>query len=175
MDERVHELRQGDLLRRLEQLERDYRKLKSRERIFAVALVCIVIWLVWPTKTLTLDRLIADAVSMSSEQGQGNTLDQRGLYLVYERDQAFMVLSVPKDSRTDDRPEGAPRLYMANQSYGQIEEIVDARGPAVRLFAHIAASGERGQPQIELALVGPDRAPRIVLRDVNGQEVWHAP
>jgi len=171
----VHELRHGDMLQRLERLEHETHMLRTRERIFAVALIFIVAWLVWPTKTLTAERLIADSVSMAREPGEGNTLDQRGLYLAYERNQSVIVMEVPKDIRTDDRPEGAPRLYMYSQRYGQIEETVDARGPALRLFAHITARGEAGQPQIEMALVGPDRLPRIVLRDVNGQEVWHAP
>jgi hypothetical protein len=65
-------------------------------------------------------------------------------------------------------------LTLQNDPNGQIVMSV-GDAPFIGLYAASSAVPGRGEPQIELSPAAEDRSLRIVLRDVNGQVIWHAP
>ena len=171
MDEPTIEIqRLRDLTQRVARLEEESRALKRRSilglGLGGLLLVSTLGWLDWPGKTLTVDRVRADSVFADSVETPGATLHSGEVVLVNEAGTSRVRLGT---SAT-----GVAALTMQNDPNGQIVvRVGDA--PFIGLYGASSGDPGRDEPQIELSLKTEGRSPRIVLRDVNGQVIWHAP
>jgi hypothetical protein len=152
------------------QLAQQNRELRRRGAL-AVALnttllVGLLCWLVWPGKTLTAERVYADQAVADSFGTFATRMRSDGSLVLRESDGAAIRLSVADPD--------AATFSLERGEYGQIVASV-GNAPFIGLYADASTDPGSHQPQIELSLAGEDRSPRIVLRDLNGQVIWHAP
>jgi len=167
----VDVLRWRHMSQRLVELEGDSRALRKRLLLGisfnACLLLAVLVWLVLPNRTLTAREVRADTVFADRFTTAGTTMQRDSLVIVNTTDTARMSLSMPESD--------TPTLSVQHDGYGQIVASV-GDAPFFGMYAG-RTGGDPGssQPQIELSLVGEDKSPQIVLRDVNGQVVWHAP
>ena len=155
---------------RVRQLAKQNRELKRRGAL-AVALnttvlVGLLCWLVWPGKTLTAERVYADQAVADNFGTFATQMRSDGSLVLRDSDGAALRLSVADPD--------AATFSVERGGYGQVVARVD-NAPFVGLYANASADPGSHQPQIELSLADEDGSPRIVLRDVNGQVIWHAP
>jgi hypothetical protein len=160
-----------DVSVRMDRLEVANGDLKRRTLIAvglnALVLLSLACWLVWPGKSLTTRKLTAHVVDADEILTPHAALRPDGLTLVSNREPSSIHLSTADPD--------APTLSIQNDERGRfVASVADA--PFIGLYAGSRDGGPGGgPPQIELSLAPEDRSPRIVLRDVHGTVIWHAP
>jgi hypothetical protein len=163
---------------RLARLEEAHGRLRSRGllalRLNILVIVGIALWLAWPGKTLTAERLTTDTIGADIVWSGYTLLDREsalitGRYREIPEDRIYREAWIAlrySDSRD-------PRLYLRNDRSGEIEATIYG-APALRMFADTSSKSHEAGPQFEFRF-GKEWSPEIVLRDVHGQVVWRAP
>jgi hypothetical protein len=166
----MDDLRWSDVHVRVEQLEAETGRLLFRAALAGclngLVLIGILCWLTWPDKELAAGKLVANTVIADSFTTRNATLRQDGLLVVDDADTGAVSLSIASSD--------GPTLSLEREKYGRIVASV-GDAPIVGLYGGSSMDPARDRPQIELSVNAEDHSPRIVLRDVHGQVIWHAP
>ena len=164
-------LRWRDLSQRLAELEARNGVLKRRlllgVALNALLLVGVLSWLASPTRSLNVDFLKANDVIADSITIGRTTLRPDGVVVTNAEGTARVRLHMSE--------EDVPTVSVEHDGHGQVVLGV-ADAPFLGLYADNPNGGPgSGQPQIEMSLVGREKSPQIVLRDVQGTITWQAP
>jgi hypothetical protein len=159
-----------DVSERVTRLEEEGRELKLRTLVAAglnvLLLLGLACWLAWPGKGLMTKRLTAQVVDAESIVTAHAALRPDGLLLVSGRD--------PSSIRLSTADPDAPSIVVQHDRAGQIVASV-GDAPFIGLYSAGGSDDLGRQAQIELSVDPRDQSPRIVLRDLDGQVLWHAP
>jgi hypothetical protein len=156
--------------RRVDQLDRANWEMKRRTLLAAglnvVLLLALVGWLAWPGKGMISRTLTVSTLDAESIVTPHAALREDGLLILSDQEPSSVHLSAANPD--------APSLTLQHDENGRIVASV-GNAPFIGLYADGRSTDSGSGPQIEMALDDRDASPRIVLRDVRGQVIWHAP
>jgi len=159
-----------DVNDRVNRLEAANDQLKRRTLVAAglngLLLIGLACWLAWPGKTLTSKLLTAREISAESIVTPYAALGPDELLLLSSFDPSSIRLSTADPQH--------PSVTLQHDEHGRIVARL-GDGPFLGLYAGGRSADPDRPPQIELSIDANDSAPKIVMRDVNGRVIWHAP